>query len=60
MIQGGVAPSELRGMLRLRRAQLERQVHHSRHTLERVAARLRLIEQEGCMPDTVQVKHGLC
>ncbi|WP_264778148.1 MerR family transcriptional regulator [Deinococcus aetherius] len=57
LIQGGVAPSELRGMLRLRRAQLERQVHHHRHTLERVAARLRLIEQEDVMPETVHVKH---
>lgn len=40
---------ELRGMLRLRRAELEERVDADRARLARVAARLRLIESEGRM-----------
>src|SRR5207248_2808183 len=40
---------ELRGMLRLRRAQLEAQVTADAARLAGVEARLRMIEREGCM-----------
>ncbi|MFI5713201.1 MerR family transcriptional regulator [Kribbella sp. NPDC051620] len=55
LLAEGVDPAELHGMLRLREAELERQVRHQRHTLDRVRARLRLIEQETQMP--VETKH---
>lgn len=51
----GVTPAELHGMLRLREAELERQVRHDRHTLDRVKARLRLLEQEPQL--NVELKH---
>lgn len=51
----GITPAELQGMLRLREAELERQVRHDRHTLDRVRARLRLTEQETQM--NVELKH---
>ncbi|WP_033340820.1 MerR family transcriptional regulator [Catenuloplanes japonicus] len=44
-----VGPAELRGMLRLRRAELEERVSADRARLARVEARLRLIESEGLM-----------
>jgi DNA-binding transcriptional MerR regulator len=44
---------ELRGMLRLRRAQLEAQLSADTSRLARVEARLRLIESEGKMTTTV-------
>jgi DNA-binding transcriptional MerR regulator len=40
-------PAEMRGMLRLKRAELERQVAEGRARLARVEARLRQIEREG-------------
>jgi DNA-binding transcriptional MerR regulator len=55
LLSEGVDPAELHGMLRLREAELERQVRQQRHALERVKARLRLIEQETQM--TVETKH---
>lgn len=55
LLSEGVDPAELHGMLRLREAELERQVRQQRHTLDRVKARLRLIEQE--TPMTVETKH---
>ncbi|WP_328326461.1 MerR family transcriptional regulator [Kribbella sp. NBC_00382] len=55
LLSEGVDPAELHGMLRLREAELERQVRQQRHTLDRVKARLRLIEQEPPMP--VETKH---
>ncbi|MEV6414526.1 MerR family transcriptional regulator [Kribbella sp. NPDC051718] len=55
LLSEGVDPAELHGMLRLREAELERQVRQQRHTLDRVKARLRLIEQETQM--TVETKH---
>jgi predicted transcriptional regulator YdeE len=55
LLNEGVDPAELHGMLRLREAELERQVRQQRHTLDRVRARLRLIEQETHM--TVETKH---
>jgi DNA-binding transcriptional MerR regulator len=55
LLSDGVDPAELHGMLRLREAELERQVRQQRHLLDRVKARLRLIEQETQM--TVETKH---
>lgn len=46
LLREGIDPAEMHGMLRLRQAELERQVRHDRHVLDRVTARLRLIEQE--------------
>ncbi|UJW35642.1 MerR family transcriptional regulator [Saccharothrix sp. AJ9571] len=43
-------PEELRGMLRLRRAQLEAQISADSDRLDRVEARLRIIEREGYLP----------
>jgi DNA-binding transcriptional MerR regulator/effector-binding domain-containing protein len=42
----GVDTAQLQGMLRLRQAEFERRMRHDRHGLDRVTARLRLIEQE--------------
>ena len=42
--------AELRGMLRLKQAEIGRRVAEEQHRLDRVAARLRLIEKEGTMP----------
>ncbi|MGZ0153528.1 MerR family transcriptional regulator [Kribbella sp. WER1] len=55
LLDEGVGAEELRGMLRLREAELERRVRHDRHALDRVTARLRLIDEEDRM--NVQVKH---
>ncbi|WP_344841563.1 MerR family transcriptional regulator [Kribbella ginsengisoli] len=55
LLSEGVDPAELHGMLRLREAELERQVRRQRHTLDRVRARLRLIDQETQL--TVETKH---
>jgi effector-binding domain-containing protein len=50
MLDGDPSPSELRGMLRLRRSQLERQAAQALERLRQVEIRLRQIEQEGTMP----------
>ncbi len=58
LLRDGVADDELRGMLRLRRAELERQAHDTRHRVAQVDARLRLIESEYAMSESdVVVKH---
>lgn len=44
------SPGELRGMLRLKRTELERRVAEGRERLARVEARLRQIEREGAPP----------
>lgn len=49
MIDEKVEPGELRGMLRLRRAQLAEQMAEDNARLARVDARLRMIETEGHM-----------
>src|SRR5919112_458118 len=49
MIDEKVDPGELRGMLRLRRAQLAEQLAEDNARLARVDARLRMIETEGHM-----------
>jgi DNA-binding transcriptional MerR regulator len=52
-----VSVEELRGMLRLRRAQLQSQIATDATRLAQVEARLQIIEREGAMPaDEVQVK----
>ena len=53
----GITVDELRGMLLLRRAQLERELQRQRHHLLGVEARLRYIAQEDDMPeDDIVVK----
>jgi DNA-binding transcriptional MerR regulator len=53
-----LSAGELRGMLRLRQAQLEDDLARSTARLTSVEARLRLIEREGHMPtDDVVLKH---
>lgn len=46
-----IGAAELRGMLRLKRAEIGREVAEARARLDRVEARLRLIEKEGSMPE---------
>jgi DNA-binding transcriptional MerR regulator len=52
-----VSVEELRGMLRLRQAELQSQIASDTARLAQVEARLRIIEREGTMPpDEVQIK----
>jgi DNA-binding transcriptional MerR regulator len=52
-----VSVEELRGMLRLRQAELHSQIATDTARLAQVEARLRIIEKEGAMPvDDVQIK----
>jgi effector-binding domain-containing protein len=44
-------PAQLRGMLRLKQAELQQQVSETQERLARIEARLSQIEQEGIMPD---------
>lgn len=54
---GGITLDELRGMLILRRAQLEQELEAHKSQLLGVEARLRYIEREGAMPaDDILVK----
>lgn len=55
LLDEDVDPAELRGMLRLRRAELSARIDADRHRLERVEARLRIIESEDSMVE-VEVK----
>jgi DNA-binding transcriptional MerR regulator/effector-binding domain-containing protein len=50
VLDGGLNADELRGMLRLRRAELERERAEADAKLAEVEIRLRQIEQEGTMP----------
>jgi DNA-binding transcriptional MerR regulator len=52
----GVELAELHAMLRLRQSQLERELHLARHRLNRVAARIHIIEREKIMSNTVNIK----
>lgn len=52
-----VGAEELRGMLRLRQADLQTQISSDSARLRQVEARLQLIEREGAMPtDDIQIK----
>src|SRR6266516_3250523 len=52
-----VSVEELRGMLRLRRADLQTQITADTARLARIETRLQILEQEGAMPtDDVQIK----
>jgi DNA-binding transcriptional MerR regulator len=52
-----VSVEELRGMLRLRRAELQSRIAADAARLAQVEARLQIIEREGAMPnDDIQVK----
>jgi DNA-binding transcriptional MerR regulator/effector-binding domain-containing protein len=51
VMREGLSVAELRGMLRLKRAEATQRVAEERERLERVEARLRLIEKEGRMPE---------
>jgi DNA-binding transcriptional MerR regulator len=58
IIDDELSPEELRGMLRLRRANLQAEVAAASARLAGVEARLRLIESESGMPlDEVALKH---
>jgi DNA-binding transcriptional MerR regulator len=57
MLDDKVSVEELRGMLRLRRAQLQSQIATDTARLAQAEARLQIIEREGAMPaDEIQVK----
>ena len=50
LLQDDLQASELRGMMRLKQAELERQVQAEQARLERIEARLSQIEREGALP----------
>ena len=56
LLAEGVDPVQLQGMLRLRQAEFERRVRRDRHALDRVRARLRLIEQETHVTARIETK----
>ena len=51
LLEDDLPPAELRGMLRLKQAELRQQVDEGLDRLERLEARLQLIEQEAQQPD---------
>lgn len=51
LLRDDLSASELRGMMRMRHAELERRIQAEQTRLARVETRLRQIEQEGAMPD---------
>jgi len=51
LLRDGLSPEQMRGMLKLRQAEIRQQVQEETERLERVAARLRLIEQEDKMSE---------
>src|SRR5215813_7359182 len=51
MLDEELPAAQIRGMLRLRQAELQQQAQEIRERLARVEARLRQIEEEGKMPD---------
>lgn len=53
LLRDGVSAAELRGMLRLRRSQLEWQAYDIRHRVAQIDARLRLIESDHTMHEVV-------
>ena len=51
LLRSDLTAAELRGMMRIKHAELERQVQIEQARLARVEVRLRQIEREGAMPD---------
>ena len=51
LLRDDLSAAELRGMVRMKHAEIERQVQAEQARLARVAVRLRQIEREGRMPD---------
>lgn len=51
LLRDDLSAPELRGMMRVKHAELERQIQAEQARLARVEVRLRQIEQEGAMPD---------
>ncbi len=51
VLQGGLTPDQLRGMLMLKQAEVEQHVAVERGRLARIAAQLRRIEREDNMPE---------
>ena len=51
LLADNLTPEQLKGMLRLRRAEVEQQVQAGRSQMAQIDAWLRQIEQEGRMPD---------
>jgi DNA-binding transcriptional MerR regulator len=51
LLRDDLSAAELRGMMRMKHAELERQVQTEQSRLARVEARLRQIELEGTMPE---------
>ncbi len=51
VLNEGVTPEQLRGMLRLKRAELQQQIAGEQERLARVEARLNTIDMEDSMPD---------
>jgi DNA-binding transcriptional MerR regulator len=51
MLDEGIDAGQLRGMLRMKRAEIGKEVAEQQARLDRVEARLRLIEKEGTMPE---------
>jgi DNA-binding transcriptional MerR regulator len=57
IVEDEVSPEELRGMLRLRQAELRTRIDADAARLRQVEARLRIIEKEGTMPtEDIQLK----
>jgi DNA-binding transcriptional MerR regulator len=56
LLREGVDSAQLHGMLRLRQAEFERRVRQDQHALDRVRARLRLIEQETQVTTHIETK----
>jgi effector-binding domain-containing protein len=51
LLAGDLPASQIRGMLQMKQAEIEHHIEHERARLARVEARLKLIEQEGKMPE---------
>lgn len=57
MLDDPIAPDEIRGMLRLKRAQIEELLMEEQARLERIELRLRQIDDEGLFPDyNIEIK----
>jgi DNA-binding transcriptional MerR regulator len=50
ILDEGIAPDELQGMLRLKQAQIQQQIQAEQEQLARIAARLRSLEQGNSLP----------